>query len=336
MSMEPEWKTARRRPGPSRWNPPNVKTFVPGVPPTLPCTDDADLLDAMALRVRLDEVQHYVTTGKMDLQDPHVRRSPDPLPVYDAKGVRLNTKEKVVAERLGAERTALVQAALKINPHFTPPSDYRQVAQQLQLRIAIPFKEYPDYNFIGLIIGPRGLTQKQMEKDTGCKIAIRGKGSVKDGKQTTASNTDEPLHVMITAPDIVSLRKAEGLVRKLVTPVEENQNEHKRAQLRKLAEINGTLMGHEEAYNGPAASSSMSRRAAAAVCRNCGGASHATYDCPQRGDRVGVPSMSVRELMQREYAAFCRSVGEKEPDISATNEAEAEQAMSSFYEELQK
>lgn len=48
------------------------------------------------------------------------------------------------------------------------------------------------------------------------------------------SNLDEPLHVMITAPDMASLKKAEGLVRKLVTPVEENQNEHKRAQLRKV------------------------------------------------------------------------------------------------------
>jgi splicing factor 1 len=353
--MEPAWKTARRRPGPSRWNPPNVKTFVPGIPPTLPPTDDADLLDALTLRVRLDEVQYLMTTGKIDLQDPHVRRSPEPTPIYDAKvsaevceegaflnflfrqGVRVNTKEKVASERLAAERQALVQAALKINPHFVPPSDYRQVAQQLQLRINIPFKEYPDYNFIGLIIGPRGLTQKQMEKDTGCKIAIRGKGSVKDGKQTSASNTDDPLHVMITAPDLVSLRKAEGLVRKLVTPVEENQNEHKRAQLRKLAEINGTLMGHEEAYAASASGGgSASRRAAAAVCRNCGSSSHATYDCQQRGDRVGVPSMTVRELMQREYAAFCRAVGEQEPDITASNEAEAEQAMSSFYSELGK
>ncbi len=269
------------------------------------------------------------------------------------QGVRVNTREKVASEKLAAERQALVQAALKINPHFVPPSDYRQVAQQLQLRINIPFKqvplgvcwccshsfssrEYPDYNFIGLIIGPRGLTQKQMEKDTGCKIAIRGKGSVKDGKQTSASNTDDPLHVMITAPDLVSLRKAEGLVRKLVTPVEENQNEHKRAQLRKLAEINGTLMGHEEAYAASASSGSAARRAAAAVCRNCGSSSHATYDCQQRGDRVGVPSMTVRELMQREYAAFCRTVGEQEPDITASNEAEAEQAMSSFYSELGK
>ena len=48
-------------------------------------------------------------------------------------------------------------------------------------KIRIPVEEYPTYNFIGLIIGPRGKTQKDMEGKTGCKIAIRGKGSVKEG-----------------------------------------------------------------------------------------------------------------------------------------------------------
>ena len=37
-------------------------------------------------------------------------------------------------------------------------------------------------NFIGLIIGPRGNTLKKMERETGAKIMIRGKGSVKEGK----------------------------------------------------------------------------------------------------------------------------------------------------------
>lgn len=46
----------------------------------------------------------------------------------------------------------------------------------------IPQEEHPDINFVGLLIGPRGNTLKAMEKDTGAKIIIRGKGSVKEGK----------------------------------------------------------------------------------------------------------------------------------------------------------
>jgi len=47
-------------------------------------------------------------------------------------------------------------------------------------KIYIPINEYPGYNFIGLIIGPRGNTQKRMQSETNTKIAIRGRGSMKE------------------------------------------------------------------------------------------------------------------------------------------------------------
>ena len=52
----------------------------------------------------------------------------------------------------------------------------------------IPQDEYPEINFVGLLIGPRGNTLKTMEKDTGAKIIIRGKGSVKEGKEIGEKN----------------------------------------------------------------------------------------------------------------------------------------------------
>ena len=36
------------------------------------------------------------------------------------------------------------------------------------------------FNFVGRILGPRGMTAKQLEMDTGCKIMVRGKGSMRD------------------------------------------------------------------------------------------------------------------------------------------------------------
>lgn len=62
-------------------------------------------------------------------------------------------------------------------------------------------QDYPGYNFIGLIIGPRGNTQKRMQKETNTKIAIRGKGSVKEGAARDPKydyGEDEELHVLIT------------------------------------------------------------------------------------------------------------------------------------------
>ena len=47
-------------------------------------------------------------------------------------------------------------------------------------KIFLPVHQYPTTNFIGLIIGPRGNTQQRMQRETNTKIAIRGRGSVKE------------------------------------------------------------------------------------------------------------------------------------------------------------
>ncbi len=39
------------------------------------------------------------------------------------------------------------------------------------------------YNFVGRILGPRGLTAKQLEAETGCKIMVRGRSSMRDRKK---------------------------------------------------------------------------------------------------------------------------------------------------------
>ena len=59
-----------------------------------------------------------------------------------------------------------------------PPTDYRP--ERKWKKIFIPTRDYPGYNFIGLIIGPRGNTQKRMQSETNTKIAIRGRGGCWD------------------------------------------------------------------------------------------------------------------------------------------------------------
>lgn len=43
------------------------------------------------------------------------------------------------------------------------------------------------YNFVGRILGPRGMTAKQLEHETGCKIMVRGKGSMRDRKKVRSA-----------------------------------------------------------------------------------------------------------------------------------------------------
>jgi len=56
--------------------------------------------------------------------------------------------------------------------------------------------EFGDIDFKKLIIGPRGMTQKDMEQRFGCKILIRGRGSQRDGS-SGMDGEDEELHAFI-------------------------------------------------------------------------------------------------------------------------------------------
>ncbi|XP_036815538.1 protein quaking-B isoform X1 [Oncorhynchus mykiss] len=133
---------------------------------------------------------------------------------------------------------------------------------QLQEKLFVPVKEYPDFNFVGRILGPRGLTAKQLEAETGCKIMVRGKGSMRDKKKVVVfvfamereeqnrgkpnwEHLNEDLHVLITVEDAqnraeIKLKRAVEEVNKLLVPAAEGEDSLKKMQLMELAILNGT------------------------------------------------------------------------------------------------
>ena len=98
-------------------------------------------------------------------------------------------------------------------------------------KIYVPIDKHPEYNFVGRILGPRGMTAKQLEHETGCKIMVRGKGSMRDRKKEEQNrgkpnweHLNEPLHVLITCEDTleradIKLMRAREEVEKLLVPV---------------------------------------------------------------------------------------------------------------------
>lgn len=111
-----------------------------------------------------------------------------------------------------------------------------------------------------------------METESLAKIAIRGKGSVKEGKGRSdaahTSNQEEDLHCLIMADTEEKVNKAKKLIHNVIETVRdqnasipqcvlannvnvqaasipEGQNELKRNQLRELAALNGTLRDDE-------------------------------------------------------------------------------------------
>lgn len=254
--------------------------------------------ELQALNIKLLDINRKLQTGQVLDDRGDGNRSPSPEPIYDNMGIRINTREYRAREKLTRERQEVIAQLIKKNPTFKPPADYKP--PKLYKKLYIPVKEYPGYNFIGLIIGPRGNTQKRMEKETGAKIVIRGKGSVKEGRSQQKRDMkpdpseNEDLHVLVEADTPDALEKAAGMVEKLLVPVEEGRNEHKRAQLRELAALNGTIRddeycrlcgepGHRQ-YACPARHSTFKSDVS---CRICGDGGHPTIDCPLKGSAQG-------------------------------------------------
>ena len=93
---------------------------------------------------------------------------------------------------------------MKNDPNFRPPVEYHQQkrSQRPSEKVYIPVKEFPEINFFGLLVGPRGNSLKKMERESGAKISIRGKGSVKEGKARPdqyADDAEEDLHCLVIA-----------------------------------------------------------------------------------------------------------------------------------------
>jgi len=313
---------------------------------------DLEVLQALALRIRLEEMEHKLKDRMFDKDDAWRRRGEanKVTPIYDTNGKRTNNEDVLHTQALLKEKQGLILVAKTINPlfvgpwegpgntfftfpffpHFSHFSHFPSVvggtAQKLTKRLYIPVKEYPDYNFIGLLIGPRGMTQKQMEKDSGCKIAIRGKGSAKgDGE-----DANDDVHVLITAPNETSLEKAAKMVRQLLIPVEEGKNIHKRAQLRKLAALNGTLregLWDDDTTSGGTGASKRKR------CANCSNYIHQTHECEERAkaytQAIG-SDLTVKDFLEEKYKLWCDSINE----TYGTVVIDTNQAMSEFYGEL--
>ncbi|KAL0619424.1 Splicing factor 1 [Plecturocebus cupreus] len=104
-----------------------------------------------------------------------------PLDFPIARGSGL-TPEFRTRKKLEEKRHNLLTQVVALNPDFKPPADYKPPATRVSDKLMIPQLEYPEINFVGLLIGPRGNSLKNLEKECNAKIIIRGKGSVKEGK----------------------------------------------------------------------------------------------------------------------------------------------------------
>jgi protein quaking len=159
--------------------------------------------------------------------------------------------ERLLDEEINKVRSNLFHLSTNKEP-LNLPAPVGNV-EQFSEKLYVPVKDYPEFNFVGRILGPRGMTAKQLEQDTGCKIMVRGKGSMRDRKKEEMNrgkpnweHLNEDLHVLITVEDtknraMVKLERAKEEVKKLLVPAPEGEDDLKKMQLMELAILNGTF-----------------------------------------------------------------------------------------------
>ncbi|KAM1552907.1 hypothetical protein PS1_005698 [Malus domestica] len=136
---------------------------------------------------------------------------------------------------------------------LSPQSSSSGLIVKRTIRVDIPVDKYPNYNFVGRLLGPRGNSLKRVEVTTECRVLIRGRGSIKDPTKEEMmrgkpgyEHLNEPLHILVEAElpvEIIDTRllQAREVLEDLLRPVDESQDFYKKQQLRELAMLNGTL-----------------------------------------------------------------------------------------------
>ena len=145
-------------------------------------------------------------------------------------------------------------------PHFTPsflaasmeeyPPSKRGGEEELRIleggklrkKIYLPRKN--GVNYIGLLIGPRGMYQKKLEEDTGWKILIRGnlpllRRGLREGSHKPEDNDHE--HVLIITDSKENMKKAEEHIRRVITASENERNRIRQEQLCAALKISQTV-----------------------------------------------------------------------------------------------
>lgn len=329
--LEFDWNAEKQKKKRSRWgNEETDKTIIPGMPTVIPANLSGDQEKQYLVHLQIEEISRRLRTGDLGIPPNPEDRSPSPEPIYNHEGKRLNTRDYRTRKKLEEDRHRLIQQAFELNADYKPPSDYKPPIVRVSDKVMIPQEQHPDINFVGLLIGPRGNTLKNLEKETGAKIIIRGKGSVKEGKigrkdGQPLPGEDEPLHAYVTANNPENVKKAVEKIKEIIRQgieVPEGQNDLRRQQLRELALLNGTLRENDGLAKLKQLQQAQSIITNTIICTLCGGTGHLTQDCKQKrpGDTIRIPqgSQADRAKMDSEYMSLMAELGEGPPPPQKT------------------
>ena len=290
------------------------------------------MLLQMRLRTLQERSMNFAAEYEKYLRDPDRE---DPAPIYGPDGVRANTPEVLFRQELTRERTNLMAAIGKIQP--AAATALGDAPKKPTRKLYIPIKEYPNVCFMGLILGPRGNHHKRMEATTGCKIRIRGKGSLREGSrgkdaQRDSEDDKDEMHVYVEGPTEAAVQQAVDEIEPLLNPESAAVDSLKEKHQTELAEINGTqrqeafchICGEKGHMQWECPAKQRSYAMANVRCALCGDCSHPTRDCALNKANAAAPeapgdappggaadATAARVKVDSEFLDFMSELGEE-------------------------
>ncbi|XP_054778676.1 uncharacterized protein PB18E9.04c isoform X2 [Prosopis cineraria] len=132
----------------------------------------------LALKIRVDQITHQLKSQKSEVEDTEDSSLEAKNLVHSYADTEIDSK----SEMLEHEKQAAIGEILRLDPSYKPPLGFKLLLKEAS--VPLPVKEYPRFNFIGLIYGPEGDNHKRLEKETGAKIEVHG---IKAGEKDLSS-----------------------------------------------------------------------------------------------------------------------------------------------------
>jgi splicing factor 1 len=289
-----------------RFAPVDEKQYNPLPFVDLPIGLSVSDVDQFLREQRLDDISEKLKRNDLELGDPDIR-PPSPPPAYDRGGARTNSRELRVKTSMQKEYHRLIAFMIKRVDGYVPPADYKP--PKITKRVEIPQDRYPDINFTGMILGPRGLNHRRLEEESGCQFSIRGRGT---RGQAAENQTEEelqmPLHVCIISDDEEKVLRGIRLIEPIVDPLHPDHEKERLKGLEQLALITGTTTSFQDRQLRLIESDfieDLSYNKIDIVCKVCGDRGHVSSDCPTLKKTETIEDWRI----DNEYAKLISEIG---------------------------
>lgn len=289
----------------TKWGKPYEKTFTPIPFSYFPKDISLDNIEIVLRRSRLDDLNKRLANNNFEALDNDIR-SPSPEPVYDLKThVRLNTFEIRQKEEYIKEKNNIIEELIKLDKEYKPPSDWKPPKKSIKLY----YNNKPECNITALLLGPKGITHRELEKKTGCKLSIRDKDNKASVNYDNAQIEDSP-YVLLQAKNTEILNKGASIIKPILN-THSQEHFHFRNLQKQLVNKQFGLEANDKDMG----------------CENCGEKGHYTWACP----------MTIEANMSALECALCNEKGHLTIDCkSFLNGGQADPKQAEFDEFMKK